>query len=139
MNKLFPIVLALLCFSICLGPKSDNGWTKENEIFVTIMMLHCTESFDENEELTTSCMKIGFAKCYTEIFKNEFSGKEFNILMSQDMHSKMEENPNPIDYFEERSSKVEELADKIANEKLSAPLFIANFIVFCISSYVSPG
>ncbi len=65
-------------------------------------------------------MKIGFAKCYTEFFKNEFSEKEFNILMSKDMPSSMEEMP--IEYFEERSSKVEELAFEECGKSLTEGL-----------------
>ena len=125
MNKLFSIVLALVFFGC--GDKAvddkeefaSNGWTDEKEFLNITMNLYCSEEIDDTGVISRSCLKIDWAKCYHNLFKEEFSGQEYELLLSaQDLQ--MDEVP--VNSFEERLNKVGELAYQECGERLTKDL-----------------
>ena len=151
MNKLFPIVLALVffgCESKAVDDKAtviDNlindkdGWTKKREALFILDNFSATSSRKAKDDTRAawhyygaefkmlSCTKMDWIECHLDFFKEDFSGSEFDYIRKQEPR-KYDNNQNISDKsYRQRISKVDELSNKECGEKFTTNLDLLEF------------
>ena len=125
MNKLFPIVLALLFFGCSIQSnnssiESNNGWTKELEIRHLDQVFNCEQNYTDDILVSSSCTKMEWVKCHQDFFKQEFSGEEFESILHLIRDWKPSETP--IKSFDKRIAKTLKLVEDNCGESRTKTL-----------------